>query len=242
VNLLLLEPAELSAEGHAILSDDRARHVIEVLRAKIGSELRVGRVGGPIGSARVESIEAGTITLACRFGDRTPPIPAVDLLLALPRPKVLARLWAQIAALGVGKVVLTNANKVERYYFDSHAVSPEHARHRLLEGLAQARDTRVPEVVVVKELKPFVEDELDAAFGDARRLIADAAYARSPIDAVRARKGRVVLAVGPEGGWSDYERDLLERQGFVGVGLGPRTLRSDTAVIALLGIVHEALR
>ena len=52
----------------------------------------------------------------------------------------------------------------------------------------------------------------------------------------------MLLALGPEGGWSDYERDLFERHGFVGVGLGPRILRSDTAVIALLALVHEALR
>jgi len=50
----------------------------------------------------------------------------------------------------------------------------------------------------------------------------------------------VLLAVGPEGGWNQFERDLLATHGFVGVTLGARTLRSDTAVVALLALVHDA--
>jgi RsmE family RNA methyltransferase len=52
----------------------------------------------------------------------------------------------------------------------------------------------------------------------------------------------VLLAIGPEGGWNDFERGLLEGHGFTPVGLGSRTLRTDTACIALLALVHEALR
>ena len=48
-----------------------------------------------------------------------------DLLLAVPRPKVMRRLWAPLAAIGVGQVILTNAEKVERDYFGSHALRDE---------------------------------------------------------------------------------------------------------------------
>ncbi len=242
MNLLLLEPAEVSAEGEAVLSDHRARHLVEVWKAQPGSVVRAGIVDGPIGTARVVALDEGGARLACAIEGAPPPRPPVDLLLALPRPKVLKRAWAQLAALGVGTVVLTNASRVERFYFDSHAVQPEGIRPLLLEGLAQARDTRLPRVHVRKTLKPLVEDELDALFGDARRLLADPVYPRSVIEAVRVRPARVVLALGPEGGWTPYERDLLEQNGFAGVGLGPRALRSDTAAIALLALAHEALR
>jgi 16S rRNA (uracil1498-N3)-methyltransferase len=242
MNLLLVEAAELSPRGEVTLVGDRARHLREVLKVGVGSEVRVGCVDGPIGAARVEALEGGSVRLACRLEGAPPPRPAVDLLLALPRPKVLKRLWAQLAALGVGTVVLTNASRVERYYFDSHAVREEEIRPRLLEGLAQARDTRLPAVHVRRAFKPLVEDELDALFGESRRLLADPVYERSVIDAVRQRRARVLLALGPEGGWSPFERDLLERSGFVGVGLGSRTLRSDTATLALLALTHEALR
>jgi RsmE family RNA methyltransferase len=240
MNLLLVEPGEISDDGRIELEGVRARHLREVLKVSPGSVVRAGCVDGPLGSARVEAIEGERVRLVIRLDGPTPPRPPVDLLMALPRPKVLRRLWPQLAALGVGTIVLTNAERVERFYFDSHVVRD--AREHLLEGLAQAKDTRLPVVRVTKRLKPLVEDELDTIFGDARRLIADPVYERSPFDAVRARRQRVVLALGPEGGWSAYERDLLERHGFAGVGLGPRTLRSDTAAIALVALVHEALR
>ena len=86
----------------------------------------------------------GETTISCEFQVAAPEPPRVDLLLALPRPKVLKRLWAQIAAVGVGHIVLTNAARVERNYFDTHLLEPEVYRPLLVEGLQQARDTRVP--------------------------------------------------------------------------------------------------
>jgi RsmE family RNA methyltransferase len=52
---------------------------------------------------------------------------------------------------------------------------------------------------------------------------------------------RVLLAVGPEGGWTDFELQLLETHGFQPFGMGSRTLRTDTACISLLALVHDAI-
>ena len=56
------------------------------------------------------------------------------------------------------------------------------------------------------------------------------------------RSRRVALAVGPEGGWTDFERALLVAHGFTEVSLGTRVLRSDTACLALVALAHDALR
>lgn len=241
MNLLLLEPHELDGD-EATIEGARAAHVREVLKLAVGDSLRVGVVDGPRGRAELLAV-GDAVSMRCRLG-HTPPRPRVDLLLALPRPKVLKRLFAPLASLGVDRLHLTNAAKVERYYFDSHALRPELVRERLLDGLAQARDTRLPRVEVHKSLKKLVEDELDALHPGAKRLLADPAYARSPAAAASrvGERGRILLALGPEGGWTDYERDLFGRHGFAGVGLGPRPLRSDVATIALMSVVHEALR
>lgn len=243
MNLLLLEPDELESE-RVELTDARAAHVRDVLKLGPGDSLRVGRIDGPVGRAEVLEVGGASVTLRCRLDGDAPPRPPVDLVLALPRPKVLKRLYAPLASLGLGRLHLTNASKVERYYFDSHALDAALIRARLLEGLAQARDTRLPVVEIHKSLKALVEDRLDALHPEAVRLLADPAYSRSAARAA-SRPGparRVLLALGPEGGWTAYERDLFERHGFVGVGLGPRVLRSDVATIALLSVVHEALR
>jgi RsmE family RNA methyltransferase len=179
----------------------------------------------------------------CAFDASVPARPPVDLLLALPRPKVMRRLWAQIAALGAGQIILTNAERVERNYFDTHVLTPECYRPLLVEGLQQARDTRLPAVSIHRQFKVLIEDKLDALFGTGLRVVADPAASASAGALVREhRDARVLFAVGPEGGWNAYETALLAAHGFLPAGMGARTLRSDTACVALLALAHEAVR
>jgi RsmE family RNA methyltransferase len=190
--------------------------------------------------ATVQTVEDGAVHLRCAFAPGVPQRPRVDLLLALPRPKVMRRLWAQVAALGVGRIMLTNAERVERNYFDTHVLSPDCYRPLLIEGLQQARDTRLPIVSIHRQLKILVEDELDALFGEGARIVADP-RSRTPLSDVarRHRHERLLLAVGPEGGWNAFELSLLRAHGFEAAGMGPRTLRTDTACVALLSLANE---
>ena len=241
MNLILIEPHELAGD-RATLRDGRATHIRKVLHGQPGATVRVGLLDGPRGVATITALDDEQVELRCAWEQEIPPLPRLDLLLALPRPKVLRRLWAQLAALGVGRLALTNAVKVERNYFDTHVLEEATYRPLLIEGLQQAQDTRLPQVSIHKQLKPLVEDRLDELFPDTLRLLADPG-AREQISGRMPTgfTGRVLLAVGPEGGWTAFERDLFARQGFVGVGLGPRTLRTDTACVALLATAHAAL-
>ncbi|HUP40399.1 MAG TPA: RsmE family RNA methyltransferase [Vicinamibacterales bacterium] len=242
MNLILLEPGEIKGASDVRLSGTRASHLLNVLRVSAGHRVRVGILDGPCGVGTVQSVSDDTIDLQCSFETVIPTRPLVDLLLALPRPKVLRRLWAQIGALGVGQIVLTNAERVERHYFDTHVLTSECYRPLLIEGLQQARDTRLPTVSIHRRFKVLVEDELDGLFGRGLRLVADPAATRRAGPVVRESVGeRVLLAVGPEGGWNEFEVQLLETHGFQPVGMGSRTLRTDTACIALLALVHDAI-
>ena len=245
MNLIIVRREELAPGNLAALEDGRARHIRTVLGAGPGATVRIGLLDGPLGLATVARVEGERVVLNCVFEADAPPAPRLDLLLALPRPKVLGRLWAQLAALGVGRIVLVNAARVERCYFDSHVLSPAFFTPRLIEGLQQARDTRLPEVLVRRRFRPFVEDELDGLFPGSLRLAADPGGERRIGDSFPVADGappRVLLAVGPEGGWVPFELGLLRARGFALVGMGPRTLRADTACIALLSLVAERLR
>ena len=242
MNLILVEEREC-VDGHAvILSGARAAHLLNVLRVVPGQSVRVGVLNGPIGVATVESAGDGQVALSCVFERETPARPRVDVLLALPRPKVMRRLWAQLAALGVGQIILTNAERVERHYFDTHVLTEPFYRSLLMEGLQQARDTRLPAVSIHRQFRVLVEDHLDGLFGEGMRLVADPSGVTT-IGAALAdhRDWRVLIAIGPEGGWNTFELSLLEAHSFHRVGLGPRTLRVDTACTALLAIAHAAL-
>ena len=239
MNLILLEPGDIDAAGDVALSGARAAHLLEVLRVEAGHQVRVGIVDGPRGIATVRTIGDEMVALRCELEAEIPPRPNVDLLLAVPRPKVLRRLWAQIAALGVGQIILTNAEKVERNYFDTHILAPETYRPLLIEGLQQARDTRLPIVSIHRQFKVLIEDQLDELFRSGLRVVADPSAATPLTEVVRSSAAaRMLLAIGPEGGWNAFELGLLQAHGFQPAGMGPRTVRTDTACVALLALAH----
>ena len=241
MNLILLEDHDCRNGSCVTLTDARASHLLKVLRVTQGQTVRVGRIDGPLGTGTVETLTDGSVTMRCVFETDAPPRPRVDVLLALPRPKVLRRLWAQFAALGVGQIILTNASRVERDYFDAHVVTETCYRPLLIEGLQQARDTRLPLVSLHRQFRILVEDHLDDLCPSGIRLVADPSGSASIASALAGRDERVLLAIGPEGGWNAFELDLLAAHGFTRVGLGRRTLRVDTACIALLSQVHSSL-
>lgn len=232
MNRIIFEPEEIDAAGIVTLNDDaRARHLLRVLHVQIGSQVKTGTLNGLMGHSEVVEIEGSRLRLRLRH-DTPSPAPWCDLILAMPRPKVMKRLWAQLAALGVRRIFLVNAAKVEKFYFESDAVSPEVYRPLLIEGLQQAGVTHLPTVEVKPLFKPFVEDELETLFAGQPRLVA---HPEREADATPSVQGLTpVLAVGPEGGWTPYEVEMLKAHGFLPYSLGPRILRTDTALIALL--------
>lgn len=249
----------------AVLSpvDPRAVHVRSVLRkgAK-GDMLRAGVIDvGLWDEAPVLVSDNGGVVI--EFPQEKmkplPPAPSITLILAVPRPKVLVRLLPQIASLGVRRIVLVNAYKVERCYFDSDVIRNEKiARDALLDGVMQAGvDAFVPSIMVEKRLKVFLEDKLPLVVSPtAVRILAEPdAHGKRIGDVVCEARfdgasgtntsnspREVVLAVGPEGGWMPREISMMEANfGFHRVTLGSRILRTDAAVIVLLGLVHDAI-
>jgi 16S rRNA (uracil1498-N3)-methyltransferase len=240
MNRILIDPAELGEDGTVLLKDRRALHIRTVLKAAPGDALRAGLIEGPWGVGVVRSISDAGVELACVFEAALPPQPPpLDLLLALPRPKVMKRLWPALASFAVRRVGLVNAEKVERPYFDSHVLEPAFIRERLLEGCEQAGGTRLPHVTIHRRFRPFVEDELDDWSPGSLRLAAHPGTPARVRDVVGGRKGAVLIAVGPEGGWNEYERGWLAQKGFQEAGLVGGALRSDVACIALMALVRD---
>ena len=210
-------------------ADRRFLHMREVLKAKPGDSFAAGILNESRGALSVVSIEAGGLH-AQYLPQEGIEEPLFDLVLAMPRPKVMHRLWEDLASLGVGKIVLVNAARVEKCYFDSHWLCESTWRPLLIRGLEQSGGVAMPEVVVRRALKPFIEDELDAMFRDSPRYIAEPGdNPKSPFG------GRPLVAVGPEGGWVQYELDMFAAAGFRRFSLGWRTLRTEVACAAIAG-------
>lgn len=242
-------------------------------------------------------------------------MPGMHLLLALPRPKVMRRLWAPLASIGVASITVTGATKVEGVYFSTGLLDTPVVRAEVLRGLEQAGDPALPEIHLSRGLRgalqlaeqlatgqtigdlPWgvsrfdllggsgppttLEQEkrpqplgdgpqgnprrsgkgrietgaaISAAKGGADekgvlRLVADPAGTRSAIQEA-LQHGRAagipnapcLLAVGPEGGWTPEELELLVSRGFHPVSVGSRPLTAETFAPAFLAMVSEAVR
>ncbi|AXI59323.1 16S rRNA (uracil(1498)-N(3))-methyltransferase [Pseudomonas kribbensis] len=231
MNLLLLEEADFIAADRVVLRDRRLTHMQEVHRSEVGDSLRVGRINGLMGSAELLRLEAGEAELQVTLDQPPPAKLPLTLVLALPRPKMLRRVFQTVATMGVSKVILVNSYRVEKSFWQTPFLEPEAIRENLILGLEQARDTVLPEIIIEKRFKPFVEDRLPAITDGTLGLVGHPGnFPPCP----RALSEPVTLAIGPEGGWIPYEIDLLGKSGLQPVQLGDRILRVETAVTALL--------
>jgi RsmE family RNA methyltransferase len=239
LNLFLLQPHEIGADGVATLYDRRAVHAREVLRLSDGDSLRIGVRGGLLGRATVAWDRDEGLSLTIVLDEAPPARPGIDLILAIPRPKALKRVIPAVASLGVDRVVLINAARVEKSYFDAKVLNAAALDALVDLGLEQAKDTVPPQIELRDRFKPFVEDELGEWAGDALRLLPhpSATTPASP----QPEDRRLVIAIGPDGGWVPFEVELLVRHGFVPISLGPRILRGEVAVPAVVGAVRPTL-
>ena len=231
MNLLLLEDADFIAADRVILRDRRLKHMQEVHRAVVGDSLRVGRIGGLMGNAELLRLEDHEAELRVSLDSAPPAKLPLTLLLALPRPKMLRRVFQTVATMGVPKVILLNSYRVEKSFWQTPFLEPAAIREQLILGLEQARDSVLPEIIIEKRFKPFVEDRLPQLVEGTLGLVGHPGqFPACP----RAVQQPVTLAIGPEGGWIPYEIDLLNKSGLQPVQLGERILRVETAVTALL--------
>jgi RsmE family RNA methyltransferase len=174
------------------------------------------------------------VVLEVTAKEPAPGRPLLDLVLAVPRPIMLKKIFTQAASLGVGHIFLVNANRVEKSFFSASLLQDNNYRKYLLHGLEQSVDTMLPSVSIHKRFRPFLEDELPELMHDYSACLV--AHPDAPLlhkIAADTLKGAVLLAVGPEGGWIDFEVEKFREQDFTEIGLGKRILRVDTAVVSL---------
>jgi RsmE family RNA methyltransferase len=231
MNLILLFPDDMVTGERARITGRRLRHVLNVHRAEVGDELVVGLLGGQIGTGRVLRVDGSLLEMEVSF-DRDPPagLP-LTVVLALPRPKVLRRVLHSLSVMGVKRIVLVNAARVEKSYWQTPFLTNDAIERQLVLGLEQSRDTSLPEVQLKPRFKPFVEDELPGLMFGTLALVAHPGVQEA---CPRDIRGPATLAVGPEGGFIPYEIEKLVSLGFKPVTLGERVLNVETAIPALL--------
>ena len=242
MNRILFEKSEIT-DGVAEFSGERAAHIVEVLHSEVGDTVKTGELDSKIGTGvvkKIESVESKdgkSYVIRLELSHTGESLqPWADLILAPPRPRVFKRLLPQLAAMGVGDIVLVGAKKVEKAVWGATVLKEENYRPLLVDGLMQSGTTIVPRLELRRNFVRFIREELDSLYPDSTRIVAHP-YNAEPIG--EPPQGRLLIAIGPEGGWTDEEVELLKSKGFQCRSLGGRILRTDTATIALLAKLNN---
>lgn len=235
MNHILLTDSDIIDANLARLAGRRLEHLNEVLKAAHGETLRAGLLGGRRGTALVRSIDENEALLELSLTDEPPAALPLTLVIAVQRPKTTKRVLQFAASAGIKMIYLVRTWRVDKSYFDSPVLSEDGIRENLMLGLEQGRDTVLPEVRIRERFKPFVEDELAAMSTGSTALVA---HPEAEADCPRGISGPSILAIGPEGGFIQYEVDLLASHGFLPVTIGERPLRTEYALPALVGRIY----
>ncbi|MEZ4651506.1 MAG: 16S rRNA (uracil(1498)-N(3))-methyltransferase [Candidatus Eisenbacteria bacterium] len=228
MNLILLEETDFVDERTAHLTGPAYVHARQTLGIRVGDAIRVGRIGGLIGVGQVLRIRDDLAVLRVELEEEPPAKLPLTVILALPRPKRFRRILRTVAELGVAELIVMNAYRVEKSYWQTPLLRDERVREYLREGLEQARDTILPKVVKKRLFKPFVEDELSRLLVGRRGLVA---HPGTAVAVPQVDDEPVTLVIGPEGGFLPYELAKLYETGLSPIDLGERILTVENALV-----------
>ena len=247
VNIILFEEHEL---GHNLpRRDERTIHLLKVLRKKTGDEFEAGILGGLRGTGRIEKINLdGSVLFTVDVTQPPPPRLQLRIAVSFVRPIQIRRLLRDLSNMGTSFIDLIGTDLGEKSYRDTKLLIDGGAQEALIEGAVQARDTQIPVLKVYDTLDAWLEEcswektGRQSLFARAPLLFAmDNVRAESSLFNVMPSSHPLVIAIGPERGWSDRERDMFEKSGFLRLSMGDRPLRTETACTAAASLAAEKL-
>jgi 16S rRNA (uracil1498-N3)-methyltransferase len=216
--------------GRVSLDGDEARHLALVTRHKTGDRVEIFDGRGTAYEAEVLRIDKDRVALAISAAvHETPPPCAITLATAVPKGDRFDWLVEKTAEIGVERLVPI---VTERSVVDPRPAKLDRLRRRAIETAKQCGRSRLLEID-----PPIAYSELLQHATAAHRLMAHPGGLVATCWLGSSRPASVVVAIGPEGGFTDEETALAKTAGWTTIGLGPYRLRIETAGVAVCATV-----
>jgi 16S rRNA (uracil1498-N3)-methyltransferase len=224
----------------AAIEGDTAHHLGRVLRAQQGQLYELSD-GQRVRLGRIEQVSRDRIDFALLDEIPAHP-PVIDVTLLLSVVKFDAFEWAieKATELGVSTIVPLASARSEKALLAASGKRAERWKKILAEASQQSRRVRVPVLQTVSQPTQAFHAQAAAA---AKIMLSERADAPALQRILNTESGnsQAVLAIGPEGGWTDAEFAAAQASGFREASLGKLILRTETAVIAALASINYAL-
>lgn len=219
--------------------DPRAEHILRVLRRREGEDFDAGLINGPRGKAIVKAITPTHLELSFAWAAPHPPPPPTCLAVGFPRPQSARDILRDATTLGATALSFVRTHRCDPNYAKSSLWDSGEWQRHLITGVAQAFDTFIPPTRWDQNLESTLNDWRTAG----HELIALDVYGEHPHLATWTAPDSSPgcgLLIGPERGWDAVDRTVLAAAGVKCFSLGPRVLRTETAVAAGLSLINAA--
>lgn len=214
----------------AFLLGPNANHLFRVLRAKVGQEFDVA-ADGVLRSAKVVSATHEQVEFELGAEVESAALPQITVYLSIFKFDRMEWALEKLTELGVGRVVPMIAQRTEEYLAKAAAKRVERWRKIVREASQQARRVAPPEIAEPVTLKKAIEKEQGS------RIVLAETEGQTSLKALLAQcTPPLVLAFGPEGGWSETELEIFNASGWKPASLGHTILRAETAAIAAVAV------
>ena len=239
MNIIILSEKDQIEKNIYKVSDDRLSHIRNILKSEVSDIIEVGLLNGPIGKAEIIEIDKVQVKLRIvKLYETNNLEPRIDIICALPRPQALKKVLSTVATMGVQNLYLIRSEKVEKSYFHSRLLEKENYTKYLIEGLSQGKRTQLPTISIHKRFKQFFENHFPVEYNEPIKLLAHTTE-NTYLNHLQVEKNpHYVIAIGPEGGWNDFEILFMVKNGFQEFKLSKNVLRVETAVTAALAQVE----
>ena len=232
MNIILLRQNDFCINDNNVsITDHRFDHIQTVLKSKVGDKLKVGIIGGNRGYGTIKKIESDKVVMDVFLNKEPLSRHNFDIVLSLPRPKMLRRILRTIAEFGVHRLHIVNSARVEKSYWQSPLLKNEKIQDALQTGMERSGDTIMTDVMLYKRFRPFVEDILPKLCAHRECYLTDINSQKSIKD---LKSQDAVIIIGPEGGFVPFEIDLTTSVIANKINLGNRILSVDTALTTVL--------
>jgi 16S rRNA (uracil1498-N3)-methyltransferase len=231
--------ADRNEGDRAFLTGSNAEHLARVLRARIGQEFEIA-TGDSVRLGRITSMDESEVAFDLGEAVATTEQGSVSLLLAIFKFDRMEWAIEKATELGVASIRPVIARRTEAHLAAAAAKRVERWRRIAREAAQQSRRDAASEISDPVRLKEALTLEAGVKIvlaENERGLTLKAALEQLTAD---DRKRATVLAIGPEGGWTDEELKLFAEAGWISASLGPTILRAETAAIAALAITMSA--
>jgi 16S rRNA (uracil1498-N3)-methyltransferase len=222
--------------NHASLVGSHAEHLSRVLRAQVGQEFDIA-AGDEVRRGRITRIQTDRVELELGEVIPVPSPPHVTLALSVFKFDRIEWAIEKCTELGVARIVPVIASRTESHLAAVAAKRVERWQRIVRQAAEQSRRVSPPEVFQPIKLKDAL-----ALQGSVRILLSESEKGLMLIDALQSAASDIVLALGPEGGWTEPELDQFRDAGWLSASLGDTILRAETAAIAALAVVLSELR